>query len=72
MPLVVLVKFCSQGDNIPDAVGLATYLNEWLGMVSERYTYHVLTSQIISKFKRKVTLISAKCLTPKCEFCFIQ
>ena len=31
--LVVLMKFCSQGDNIQDAVGLATHLNAWLKMV---------------------------------------
>ena len=31
--MVVLVKFCSQGDNIQDAVGLATHLNAWLNMV---------------------------------------
>ncbi|XP_054840675.1 proteasome assembly chaperone 2 isoform X2 [Eublepharis macularius] len=28
--MVVLLKFCSEGDNIPDALVLADYLNEWL------------------------------------------
>ena len=32
--LVLLVMFCSQGDNIPDAVSMATHLNGWLNLVS--------------------------------------
>ncbi|XP_038602582.1 proteasome assembly chaperone 2 isoform X2 [Tachyglossus aculeatus] len=28
--MAVLLKFCSEGDNIPDAIDLANYLNEWL------------------------------------------
>ncbi|CAG2065546.1 unnamed protein product, partial [Timema podura] len=31
--LVVLLKFCSEGDNIPDAVMLADYVDEWLDIV---------------------------------------
>ncbi|KAL5499441.1 hypothetical protein EMCRGX_G010857 [Ephydatia muelleri] len=27
---VTLIAFCSQGDNIADSIGLASYLNEWL------------------------------------------
>uniref|UniRef100_A0A8D0HAL9 Proteasome assembly chaperone 2 n=1 Tax=Sphenodon punctatus TaxID=8508 RepID=A0A8D0HAL9_SPHPU len=33
--MAVLLKFCSEGDNIPDAVALANYLNEWL-QITER------------------------------------
>ena len=28
--LVVLIAFCSQGDNVLDATGLVSYLDEWL------------------------------------------
>ncbi|XP_059265132.1 proteasome assembly chaperone 2 [Mustela nigripes] len=28
--IVILLKFVSEGDNIPDALGLVEYLNEWL------------------------------------------
>nr|CAD7264684.1 unnamed protein product [Timema shepardi]CAD7579271.1 unnamed protein product [Timema californicum] len=31
--LVILLKFCSEGDNIPDAVMLADYVDEWLDIV---------------------------------------
>lgn len=28
--MVTLIAFCSQGDNIADSIGMASYLNEWL------------------------------------------
>uniref|UniRef100_A0A2K5LTL5 Proteasome assembly chaperone 2 n=1 Tax=Cercocebus atys TaxID=9531 RepID=A0A2K5LTL5_CERAT len=31
--MVVLLKFVSEGDNIPDALGLVEYLNEWLQII---------------------------------------
>lgn len=31
--MAVLLKFCSEGDNIPDAFALVNYLNEWLQLV---------------------------------------
>ncbi|XP_050794820.1 proteasome assembly chaperone 2 isoform X4 [Gopherus flavomarginatus] len=31
--MAVLLKFCSEGDNIPDALALVNYLNEWLQLV---------------------------------------
>lgn len=33
IPVVVLLKFVSEGDNIPDALGLVEYLNEWLQII---------------------------------------
>ncbi|XP_066208800.1 proteasome assembly chaperone 2 [Saccopteryx leptura] len=33
IPMVVLLKFVSEGDNIPDALGLVEYLNEWLQII---------------------------------------
>ncbi|KAJ7338666.1 hypothetical protein JRQ81_012568 [Phrynocephalus forsythii] len=36
IPLVVLLKFCSEGDNIPDALTLADYLNEWLQLTANQ------------------------------------
>uniref|UniRef100_A0A670ZPF4 Proteasome assembly chaperone 2 n=1 Tax=Pseudonaja textilis TaxID=8673 RepID=A0A670ZPF4_PSETE len=34
IPLVVLLKFCSEGDNIPDAFALADYLNETFTLIA--------------------------------------
>ncbi|XP_061213401.1 proteasome assembly chaperone 2 isoform X2 [Neopsephotus bourkii] len=31
--MAVLLKFCSEGDNIPDAFALVSYLNEWLQLI---------------------------------------
>lgn len=36
VPLAVLLTFCSEGDNISDAVNLFLYLNDWLKMVPRR------------------------------------
>jgi len=33
IPLVVLMMFCSEGDNIQDSLAMAAYLNEWLKIV---------------------------------------
>ena len=33
IPLAVLLTFCSEGDNIVDAVNLFLYLNDWLKLV---------------------------------------
>ncbi|XP_055983576.1 proteasome assembly chaperone 2 [Sorex fumeus] len=33
IPVVILLKFVSEGDNIPDALGLVEYLNEWLHII---------------------------------------
>ncbi|MBN3308452.1 PSMG2 protein, partial [Amia calva] len=35
IPLAVLLTFCSEGDNIPDAFALVNYLNEWLHLVEK-------------------------------------
>ncbi|XP_040850781.1 proteasome assembly chaperone 2 isoform X1 [Ochotona curzoniae] len=34
--MAVLLKFVSEGDNIPDALGLVEYLNEWLQIIKPR------------------------------------
>jgi hypothetical protein len=34
VPVVVLMKYCSEGDNIPDAVSLCSRLNTLLKLVS--------------------------------------
>ncbi|XP_049626093.1 proteasome assembly chaperone 2 [Suncus etruscus] len=33
IPMVILLKFVSEGDNIPDALDLVEYLNEWLYII---------------------------------------
>ncbi|KAJ8686307.1 hypothetical protein QAD02_022101 [Eretmocerus hayati] len=34
IPCLILLKFCSEGDNVPDAVELVNYLNQWLKLLS--------------------------------------
>ncbi|KFP33594.1 Proteasome assembly chaperone 2 [Colius striatus] len=34
--MAVLLKFCSEGDNIPDAFALVDYLNEWLQLIKSK------------------------------------
>uniref|UniRef100_A0A8D1GPF6 Proteasome assembly chaperone 2 n=1 Tax=Sus scrofa TaxID=9823 RepID=A0A8D1GPF6_PIG len=33
IPMAILLKFISEGDSIPDALGLVGYLNEWLQLI---------------------------------------
>lgn len=33
LPCAVLIKFCSEGDNIPDAIFMATKLHDWLDIM---------------------------------------
>lgn len=33
IPLVVLLVFCAEGDNIPDAMTLLHYINDWLQLL---------------------------------------
>ncbi|KAJ8291081.1 hypothetical protein GJAV_G00021160 [Gymnothorax javanicus] len=35
LPLAVLLTFCSEGDNIPDAFALVNHLNDWLHLVGK-------------------------------------
>ena len=43
--LVVLIAFCSQGDNVLDATGLVSYLDEWLKLKTSECegTFSVIT-----------------------------
>lgn len=34
IPCAILLRFCSEGDNIPDGIELANYLNQWLELLS--------------------------------------
>lgn len=36
MPCSVLIMFCSDGNNAPDAMDLADYVNEWLLLKEEQ------------------------------------
>ncbi|XP_047240040.1 proteasome assembly chaperone 2 [Girardinichthys multiradiatus] len=36
LPLVVLLLFCSEGDNIPDAFALVNHLNDWLHLLDSQ------------------------------------
>lgn len=35
IPMAVVLIFCSEGDNIPDAYALGNYLNDWLQLLSK-------------------------------------
>ncbi|KAJ8288503.1 hypothetical protein COCON_G00011620 [Conger conger] len=35
VPLAVVLTFCSEGDNIPDAFALVSHLNDWLHLVGK-------------------------------------
>ncbi|XP_068603450.1 proteasome assembly chaperone 2 [Brachionichthys hirsutus] len=35
LPLAVLLRFCSEGDNVPDAFALANHLNDWLRLLDD-------------------------------------
>ncbi|XP_062915691.1 proteasome assembly chaperone 2 [Mobula hypostoma] len=35
VPLAVLLIFCSEGDNIPDALNLLSFLNEWVQLIEK-------------------------------------
>lgn len=30
IPSIIVLKFCSEGDNVPDAIALTVYLDKWL------------------------------------------
>ncbi|XP_013797949.1 proteasome assembly chaperone 2 isoform X1 [Apteryx mantelli] len=42
--MAVLLKFCSEGDNIPDAFALVNYLNEWLQLIKSESSNSTATS----------------------------
>lgn len=33
IPCAILLRFCSEGDNIPDALDLANYIDQWLELL---------------------------------------
>ena len=35
IPCVALLRFCSEGNNIPDAVDLLNYLNQWISLIPQ-------------------------------------
>jgi len=35
IPCAILLKFCSEGNNSPDAKELASFLNQWISLLSE-------------------------------------
>ncbi|XP_067887309.1 proteasome assembly chaperone 2 [Heterodontus francisci] len=43
IPLAVLLIFCSEGDNIPDAFNLLNFLNEWMELIEKTHDHHNVT-----------------------------
>ncbi|XP_013917862.1 PREDICTED: proteasome assembly chaperone 2 isoform X2 [Thamnophis sirtalis] len=60
IPLVVLLKFCSEGDNIPDAFALADYLNETLPLIAPQI------------WKGNISTILESCCQPHSTQCKIH
>ncbi|XP_004714129.1 proteasome assembly chaperone 2 [Echinops telfairi] len=53
-PMAILLKFVSEGDNIPDALDLVQYLNEWLQIIKpciDKPTASVLPWKIPSSWR---------------------
>uniref|UniRef100_A0A8D2F4Q8 Proteasome assembly chaperone 2 n=1 Tax=Theropithecus gelada TaxID=9565 RepID=A0A8D2F4Q8_THEGE len=46
--MAVLLKFVSEGDNIPDALGLVEYLNEWLQIIKPLKIQTILANMMKS------------------------
>ena len=36
MPVLLLLKFCSEGDNTQDAIGIAQKLDGWMNLISKK------------------------------------
>ncbi|NXX90076.1 PSMG2 protein, partial [Centropus bengalensis] len=49
--MAVLLKFCSEGDNIPDAFTLVNYLNEWLQLIKSEVSASNNSTDISSQWK---------------------
>ncbi|XP_051878784.1 proteasome assembly chaperone 2 [Pristis pectinata] len=45
IPLAVLLIFCSEGDNIPDALNLLNFLNEWIQLIEKTNDRQPMTQQ---------------------------
>ncbi|XP_033209939.1 proteasome assembly chaperone 2 [Belonocnema kinseyi] len=41
IPCVVLLRFCSEGDNIPDGLDLLKYLNQWMSLIPQGADSHL-------------------------------
>lgn len=58
LPLAVLLLFCSEGDNIPDALKLASQLDDWLHLL-----HHPVSGRL-----RSVMTSSPDCTIPDSQF----
>nr|XP_044629434.1 proteasome assembly chaperone 2 isoform X3 [Equus asinus] len=63
IPLAVLLKFVSKGDNIPDALGLVEHLNEWLQIIKPRCN-DPTASALLWKIPSSWRLLSGSSLSP--------
>ena len=39
--LIVLIAFCTQGDNIQDAIVMAGHIDKWIG-ISKKQVYYII------------------------------
>lgn len=33
IPFIIIFKYCSEGDNIPDAIKLLNFFNQWMQLI---------------------------------------
>lgn len=45
MPLAVLLLFCSEGDNVPDAMSLVSHLDDWLHLLDDAVSQNTATKK---------------------------
>lgn len=51
IPLIILLKFCSEGDNMPDSVELASFLNSWLRITTSPKVSETTSTSLQSEWK---------------------
>ncbi|XP_074843595.1 proteasome assembly chaperone 2 isoform X1 [Carettochelys insculpta] len=62
--MAVLLKFCSEGDNIPDALALVNYLNEWLQLIKSEQNRDATTTCLQWKIPHSWRLLFGSGLPP--------
>ncbi|MEQ2184486.1 hypothetical protein GOODEAATRI_008435 [Goodea atripinnis] len=58
LPLAVLLLFCSEGDNIPDAFALVNHLNDWLRLLDSQVILETRLSCKSAGIRREIQVLS--------------
>jgi len=49
IPAVVLLLFCAEGDNIPEAITIVQHLNKWKKFLDDQVSHRGVTGCLIRK-----------------------